>query len=280
MSVIHNIIYKKQLDVSKLDKFVSTIDGATYENRGEDVLYFWITGKSTRGFDITFEQGYIEVRNTILSNKQDYDLTNKIVAEILSLTDGVVIDEDEEQISNLPLFKNERIAEMEMHDCKTIQLLSKEHEDIAIYGPIRIVHFGKRLHQQFQELNDEQLKDKMFDLILNVNYKLPNFEYGNIMQIGDTEKDKITMKLLTNKTNYIIDKYDYILINKGEDEQPPIMITNAILNTMLPSNWTLVDEFTVVAPMTNENEWNKLLTIAEKYDLTEEFFKNRKNASR
>lgn len=279
MSVIHNIIYKKQLDVSKLDKFVSTIDGATYQNRGGDVLYFWIAGKSTRGFDLTFEQGYIEVRNTILSNKHDYDLTNKIVAKIISLTDGIVINEDEEQISNFPLFDNDRIAEMEIHDCKSIQLFSKEYEDIAIYGPIRIVHFGKRLYQQFKELNDEQLKDKMFDLILNVNYKLPNYEYGNIMQIGDTGEDKKTLKLLTNKTDYIIDKYDYILINKGEDEQPPIMVTNAILNTMLPSNWTLVDEFTIVAPMTNENEWNKLLTTAEKHDLTEEFFNNR-NASR
>lgn len=276
MSVIHNIIYKKPLDVSKLDKFISTIDGATYENRGEDVLYFWINGKSTRGFDITFEQDYIEVRNTILSNKYDYDLTNKIVAEILSLTDGIIIDEDEEQVSNFPLFDNDRILEMEISDCKTIQLLSKEHEDIAIYGPIRIVHFGKRLHEQFNEFKDEHLKNKMFDLILNVNYKLPDFEYGNIMQIGDTDEDRKTLKLLTNKTDYIIDKYDYILINKNEDEQPPIMITNAILNTMLPSNWTLVDEFTVVAPMTNENEWNKLLTTAEKYDLTEEFFNNRK----
>jgi hypothetical protein len=278
MSIIHNIIYKKPLDVAKLDKYVSTINGATYENRGEDVLYFWIDGKSTRGFDITFEQGYIEVRNTILSNKHDYDFTNKVVVEILSLTDGIVINEDKEQISNFPLFDNDRIAKMEIDDCKIIQLFSKEHEDVAIYGPIRIVHFGKRLHEQFKELNDEQLKDKMFDTILNVNYKLPNFEYGNIMQIGDTDEDKKTLKLLTNKTDYMIDKYDYILINKDGEEQPPIMITNAILNTMLPSNWTLVDEFTVVAPMTDKNEWNKLLTTAEKYDLTEEFLNNR-NAS-
>ena len=72
MSVIHNIIYKKPLEISELEKYVSTIDGATYENRGEDVLYFWIDGKSTRGFDITFEQSYIEVRNTILSNKYNF----------------------------------------------------------------------------------------------------------------------------------------------------------------------------------------------------------------
>lgn len=275
MSVTHNIIYKKPLDVLKLDKFVSTIEGATYENRGDDVLYFWFEGKSTRGFNITIEQGYIEVRNTILSNKHDYDLTNKIVAEILSLTDGIIINEDEEEISDLPLFDNNRISEMEIHDCKTIQDLSKVHEDVAIYGPVRMVHFGKRLHEQFKDLKDIQLKAKMFDTILAVNYKLPNFEYGNILQISGTDEKKKTLKLLTNKTNYIIDKYDYILINKNEENQPPIMITNAILNTMLPSNWTLMDEFTVVAPITDRSEWNKLLTKAEKYDLTEELNNNR-----
>ncbi len=207
------------------------------------------------------------------------------------MTDGIVIDEDEEQILNFPLFDKNRITGMEINDCKTIQILSNVHEDIAIYGPVRIVHFGKRLHEQFKELKEEQLKelkeeqlkelkeeqlkDKMFDIILNVNYKLPNFEYGNVMQIGYTDEDKKTLKLLTNKTDYIIDKYDYILIDRDGEEQPPIMITNAILNTMLPSNWTLVDEFTVVAPMTDKNEWNKLLIEAEKHDLTDEFFNNR-----
>ena len=68
MSVIHNIINKKPLDIIRLDKLVSTIEGAKYEDRGGGVFYFWIDGKSTRGFDITLEQGYIEVRNTVLSN--------------------------------------------------------------------------------------------------------------------------------------------------------------------------------------------------------------------
>jgi len=272
MSVIHNIIIKRPLDISRLEKFVSTINGAIYEDRGESVFYFWIDGKSTRGLDITLEQGYIEVRNTVLSNKHDYDLTNKIAAEIVALTDGVILDEDEEQIFNSPIFNNDRITDTEIHDCETIQVLSREHEDIAIYGPVRKVHFGKRLHEQFKGLKDEQLKDKMFDLILTVNYKIPNFEYGNIMQVGNSEDDKKIMKLLTNETDYIIDKYDYILLHTSDEQ--PIMITNEILNTMLPSNWKLVDEFTIVAPMTDKNEWNELLTNAKKFDLWNEFTNN------
>lgn len=272
MSIIHNIINKRPLDISRLDKFVSTIDGATYEDRGEGVFYFWIVGKSTRGFDITLEEGYIEVRNTVLSNIHDYDLTNKIVAGIIALTDGIILDEDEEQVSNFPIFNNDRITKTEIQDCETIQVLSREHEDITIYGPIRKVHFGKRLYEQYKGFQGEQIRDKIFDTILNVNYQIPNFDYGNIMQIGNSEDDKKIMKLLTNETDYIIDKYDYILLHTSDEK--PIMITNNILNTMLPTNWILVDEFTVVAPITEKNEWNKLLTNAKKFDLWNEFSNN------
>ena len=57
------------------------------------------------------------------------------------------------------------------------------------------------------------------------------------------------------------------------------MITNEILNTILPSNWTLIDEYTIVAPSINQSEWKKLLTHAKKYDLWESFMKI-DNASR
>lgn len=269
MSVIHNIITNKPLDLSRLNDFVSTIDKAVVEDRGEGTFYFWTKGKSTRGFDITINGDVIEIRNTILSNRHDYELTNQVVEKIINLTDGLILNEDEEQVSDLPVFDDKRISEAEIHDCETIQLLSKEHEDIAIYGPIRKVHFGKRLHEDFKNSKGEELRDKMFDIILSVNYQIPDFEYGTIMQVGNNEDDKKIMKLLTNKTDYIIDKYDYILLNSSDEK--PIMITNEILNKMLPSNWNLVDEFTVVAPMTSEAEWEKLLNTAKQYDQFDTF---------
>ncbi len=269
MSLIHNIITKRPLDISRLNSFVSKIEEANYEERGEGTYYYWIEGKSTRGFDITIDGEIIEIRNTVLANRYDYEITDKIVGEIIKLTDGIILDEEEEQVKALPLFDNNRISETELKDCELIQTLSGQHEDIAIYGPTRIVHFGKRLHNAFKELSGQQLKDKMFEIILTVNYELPNFEYGNIMQVGNTENDKKTMKLLTNKTDYIIDKYDYVLLNTLDEK--PIMITNEILNSMLPSNWTLADEFTVVAPITSEDEWQNLLETAKQYDQFDTF---------
>jgi len=271
MSIIHNIISKKPIEISKLNTLVSDIDGAMCENRGEGTCYFWIDGKSTRGFEITLEQDSIEVRNMILSNRYDYELTNKIIAKILSLTDGIIINEDEEERTNHPVFDNDKITQTEIKDCELVCTLSKEHH-VSINGPIRNVHFGKRMYKEFESLEGEQLKNKMFDLILTVNYQIPNFERGNILQVGDSKDNQKIMKVLSNDTDYILDKYDYILLYVPDR---PIMITNDILNTMLPSNWTLMDEYTVIAPVTDQSEWEKLLANAKKHDLWESFNNNK-----
>lgn len=269
MSVIHNILTKKSLDISKLNDFVSTLDNAVVEDRGEGTYYFWTEGKSTRGFDITIDGDVIEVRNTILSNKHDYELTNNVVETILNLTDGLLINEDEEQVETLPLFDSQKILDTEINDCKLIQTLTREKEDIAIFGPTRKVHFGKRLYETLKLYSGRELCNVMFEIILKVNYQIPDYDYGNVMQVGNSEDDKKIMKLLTNEVDCIIDKYDYILLHTSEET--PIMITNEILNKLLPSNWTLVDEFTVVAPMTSEVEWEKLLNTAKQYDQFDTF---------
>jgi len=272
MSIVHNIIGKRPIDMSKIDTFVSNIDGAICENRGEGTYHFWIDGKSTRGFEITLERDSIEVRNMVLSNRYDYELTNKIVTKILSLTDGIILNEDEEKRTHYPIFDNDRITETEIQDCECICVLSKEN-DVAICGPIRNVHFGKRMHKEFESLKGEQLKNKIFDLILTVNYQLPFFEPSGIMRVSSPEnegKEKI-MKFLSEETDYILSKYDYILLHNPDNSEKPIMVTNEILNTILPPNWTLIDEYTVVAPGISQSVWRKLLTNAEKYDLWENF---------
>jgi hypothetical protein len=277
MSLIHNIVPKRALDISRLNSFVSKIGNTAFEDRGGGTYYYWIKGKSTRGLDLTIEENLIEVRNTVLSNRYDYELTNKIVEQILKLTDGIILDEENEQVEALPLFNNDKITEIELQDCEIIKTLSQEHDGIAIYGPTRTVHFGKRLYAQFNSYSGKQLRDKMFDIILNVNYKLPNFEYGSIMEVGNTEEEKKIMIVLTNKTDSILDKYDYIIFNTNNDRL--IMITNEILNSILPSNWALVDEFTIVAPIIDEVQWENLIENAKKFDLYDQYINKNKNAN-
>lgn len=265
MSLVHHIIPKQQPDLNQLNQRVLSIDGAKYENRGEGIFFYWIDGKSARGMDITMHEESIEIRNTVLSNHSDYQLTNNIVEELLSQTQGVLLNEDREEVEKQPLLDDHDITVKTLADCEMIQTLSQQHEDIAILGPKRKIHFGKRTHKMFKSFKGETLKEKMFALMLKVNYKIPNYDYGQVMQAEDQTGEKKIFQILTNETNCIVDKYDYILLYTGTEN--PIIITNQLLNTMLPSNWELVDEFTLVAPVTSREEWNKLLRKAKPYNL-------------
>ena len=160
------------------------------------------------------------------------------------------------------------IIETEIQDCEVIYSLAKHEGYVGIPGPVREVHFGKRLCNILKSLKGAHLKNSIFDLILTVNYRIPNYETGNVLLASKSEDDVKRMKVLTNEADRIIGKCDYLLIFIAK-EQNPIAITNEILNTILPSNWTLVDEYTVVAPITSDSEWKKLLTNAQKHDLWE-----------
>lgn len=273
MSISHYIVAKQPLEITQLNSYVETLKNTKYEYRGEGTNLYWIDGKSTRGVEITIEDDSIEVRNTILSNWHDYELTNKIVMEIVSLTGGVLLNEDQEQVNDLPLYTTDAIAEYETRDCMMVLAFLSNQKDFTIYGPVRSVHFGKKLFKELEALEGEQLKAKVFDIILRVNYQIPNYESGNTMRVGNTEENQKIMKLLTNTEDCIIGKYDNILLYN--DEKPPIMITNEILNTMMPSNWTLVDEFTIVAPVTGQDEWEMLLWRAKEYDMFDSFMSNK-----
>lgn len=101
----------------------------------------------------------------------------------------------------------------------------------------------------------------MLDLIIEVNYRIPDYDYGDIMKMKKSKKDTMILKLLTNRVNCIIDSYDFILLNTSKEE--PIVITNDILNAILPSKWELIDEYTIVAPILEQREWVELLDNAK-----------------
>lgn len=270
MSVTHRIKCYQPVYTSDLENFLAQNNEISGEHRGGGVYYFYEWGKSSRGMDITILNENVEVRNTVLSNRADYELTNKLVYHLLLSTSGLLFTQEGEHIKSMIPFSDESINELIQRDGELIQQMSREHEDIALDGPIRKVHFGKRTHKQLSRYSKQQLPEKMLQLILHVNYGLPPFEYGNIMQFSKDGTRPKTAKVLTNKTDCIIDKYDCLLLINGK--RNPVVITNEILNTILPDTWQLVDEFTVVAPILKQGHWKKLLEKAREFDLHEDFF--------
>src|SRR5690606_28838808 len=267
MSTIHKVITENKLDINYLFELIQkSFDSEIIcEERGSNVYYFWVKEKSTRGMDITLEDYGVEIRNTGLSNKADLMLTNIITENILKLVNGELINEDDEKITQFPLYSEIAIKDIMKNEARTIFILSRENNEIAIFGPIRKTYFGRKTYEALAKYEKDGflLSQKIEELILKSQYHLPDYGYGNILQAENGENPLI-LKLLTNKTDYIIDKYDYILVE--QEGKNPIMITNDDLNKILPASWSLIDEYTVVAPIAPEYEWEELVKRAKNYD--------------
>ena len=71
MSILHYIEIETALDIDLLNEKITRLENAIFVQKSEDLFYYWIDNKSTKGIDLTIEnEGLIEVRNTTLSNRK------------------------------------------------------------------------------------------------------------------------------------------------------------------------------------------------------------------
>lgn len=200
MSTIHKVITENKLDVNHLIELVqkSFKTEIICETRGENVYYFWVSEKSTRGMDITLEDCGIEIRNTGLSNKTDLTLTNYIVENILKLVNGYLVNEDDENVTQFPLYSESAIKEIMKNEARTIFILLRENNEIAIYGPVRKTYFGRRIYEALEkyEKDDFLLSQKVEELILKTQLlnlpflKLPEeVFFGQVLVFHDVTSE-------------------------------------------------------------------------------------------
>ena len=267
MSIVHKIYYKKAFSFQKLNEKLN-ISYLVVDNKTENLNYYYILGKSARGLDVSIEKGFIEIRNTTLSNKADYVLTNQIVFEILNFVSGNLYNEDGDLLTDQTIYNDFQINELLINDSSVVNILSKENNSIEIFCPIKNVHFGRRTFERFAHLNGVDLKNEVFKLIHKVQYELPNYPAGNIMRVGSDENAKI-IKLITREVDYIIEKYDNIILYTEGDEM--LMIDNETLISIIPKSWQLIDAIIIVAPILNEDEWQKLIEDATPFNMYNTF---------
>lgn len=251
------------------------------EKRSENLYYFWETSTS-RGVDVSvMVENLIEVRNTICSNFDDYNLTNLILKLLNELFQGTFyIESTEKKLNEFegkqftridnPYLTFEEIREIQLEEASYVQkLIESSDECITLYGPKRKIHLGKSWLSKLKDTTPFGLVKAIEKTIFKVNNTDSNYEYGNVIEIGK-EGNKKTIKLISNQVDVIIDKYDYIGFQV--EEGIPIVILNNDLNTILPKKWKILDEYTIIAPILEDAEFEKLVRLAAPFNKEEEAF--------
>ncbi len=268
MSIMHYLITNDLCAADVLLLFMGKNYGdVKCEIRSKDVWYFYIKNESARGVDFSREEYGYEIRNTVLSNEADYILAGALAKYSALFTNGKIRNEEGKYINPEQIFSEEDIKSTQQNDASMIQFLSGQKEEIEIFGPEGgSVYFGTRTHQMFKPYENEPaiLADKMNQLIMKVLYGMPDNEGDTIMEVQSKDGGKdLILKVISRNNKHVIKKYDYIILTtENQEKEGLLMITNKLLNTILPEEWQLVDEYTIVAPSISEASWNALICRA------------------
>ena len=145
---------------------------------------------------------------------------------------------------------------------------------ITLFCPHRSVHLGKTVFKKLVHLEEGKVIAELEKLIKDINYSYPVYSYGLIVSWKSDDGETIIEKInvLDNVTHSMIDKYDYLMFNHPINQERQIVITNDQLNTILPKQWKLLDDYTILAPPLPDKDWFAFRLEATKIDLYDKVF--------
>lgn len=275
MSRNHYIIPKQQYDLNQFFGLVTKIEGIQYEDRGNDIYYFWMEGKSTRGMDFSVSGDRIELRMTNFSNEGDYFVTGVLAKLFQDVYKCKIVDEDGKRVKNELIYTSAEATQNIYDDYNALKAMHQIEEGlITLFCPHRRVHLGKTVFKKLAHLEEGKAIAELEKLIKDINYSYPEYSYGLIVSWESDDGKTIIEKInvLDNVTHTMIDKYEYLMFDHPINQERQIVITNDQLNTILPKQWKLLDDYTVLAPPLPDKDWLTFRLEAAKMDLYDSVF--------
>jgi hypothetical protein len=283
LSTVYRIKTNKKIVLKDIFDYLSNeFPNLSAEEREKDYVFFYLNGMSTRGVDVSLENYGLEIRNTVMSNKADIMLTFRIIMYLITVTESLAFDEDDNKI--LPgYFIDKKIIENNFkNDLRTIFLIIENmKKTIEFPGPTRSVFIGNNIfyaNSDYKE-NIDFIAEGIEDLFLKVLYRLPGYREGALLGADSNEEDKmIKLKILTSDDDYIIQDYDYIIIGNDEEMKKDgvIMLNIEKIRIILPETWEIIDECTIVAPRLTFSDWRIFKEKCKSNNCYEEFSRKTK----
>lgn len=246
------------------------------KSEGEGGLLY-IENESIRGIQVFKEDNNIVVRINTLSNYPDFILAKVILYVLNQALKKDVADEDDKVIEPKDYFTDEKIQEIREQDAETIYKMlmmarATKQDFIHIPGIVRITYFGKTILEELSKYkNDSKTMVKIFETVMNhVQYGLPDFNMPGAALISpqnsENDADFKTIRMMFEGNGYILQDYDYLMIQGNKDEA--IFIDNNDLIEICcqiykkDSDFELADDLTVVFPKLEGKNWNKFVELA------------------
>lgn len=264
MSHTYKITTDKRIDIAEFVDELRSSRRPTYYIDKSPTYHIFDHGQSTRGVEVTeINEGY-EIRMTFLSNVADYLLCNQIVYILCSKLQGTLANEYGTEFYIGTLFYDGNIQERIDEEVSTLFSLLNDNRKIEIFGPIREFTFGEKIRKKVLALQGDKygIAYKLSNIILSCQYPPENFiPFSNFLRVSSENDESYYIQVLTNSKDMVIEKVKQYAITTEEGES--IYLIPEQLFTILPNEWKLVDDCTILAKQLNSADWLKFIEAAK-----------------
>lgn len=240
---------------------------------------FYLPEISTRLIEFGEEEDGYYARQVGMACQEDYKAFISTIKILQELTNGIVINEEEEEINPTKLFTDEWIKKTMKSDFSSIKalMLSDQKIELAIFGPIRMYYFGSNVLKQLTDYstNEEEQHQYIYELIRKSQYGLPKADYPDVMEMSKRDENEArskTILLLSNSRDILVaGNLDYLIINQDDVEvgaENMILIKREDLHKIAPEKWWLFDDRQYFAPRISDAEWNDFVHKSQPFRLT------------
>lgn len=264
MSYTYKVTTNQRIGIADLISELRQKRIAAYAIDRSPTYQIFEDGCSTRGVEITEEDYGYEIRITVLANSNDYLLCNEIAFILCNNLNGTLTDEEGNAKFIGTLFYDLDISERINSDIDTTFALLREGHDIDIFGPIREFSFGEQTRKKALALQGDKhaIAYKLSKMILACQYPPENFiPFSNLIKVTDQEGEEYYVQVLTNSKDMVIEKVKQYAIASDADEK--IFLTPEQLISILPDEWTLLDDSTILAKQLDEEKWKRFTENAK-----------------
>ena len=237
---------------------------------------FYIEGNAARGVQVFHEDGSIVVKINTLCNYPDYILAKAIITIVGDFLKKQFTDEEDKVIVPHAYFSDENIRKSMEDDAMTFLAALKTvvKDTMQIFGVVRKVYFGKGLTKILSKYEEDPktLVNVIESIIHHVQYELPDYVMPGAALIrpkdSEDEKDSKKIRMMFEGNAYILQDYDYLLVQADEKSKEIIFIDNADVSEIAlqlfkkDSGFEFADDFTMVFPKLEGENWKKFVDLA------------------
>jgi hypothetical protein len=221
---------------------------------------------STKGVELTEANNNYKIQMSFLANVYDFKLCNYIAHLLCKKYNGTLTDEDGNRRRIGKLFNEKKMLEYINKDLEVVFEMLKKGKDIEIIGPVRPFNIGKRTREKMLSIENEKnsyYKSLLMEkFMLNCQYPPSLFKpFHDIVGNSTGNKKASFAQILSNKLDMVIEKTEKYYIS-GPLGNISIELTKEDLFTILPEEWELIDEYTILAKRLTEENWLNFVSEA------------------